>query len=484
MIKKKLIELAFKVAIGLIALGIGIWYLSHSIGGASLSYTSVDGFMTQIGVQNGDIATANGCFLCKYIAELFAVMGRATEMFWTGIVHNLWILMSVGFGIFIILHTLQYIRETATSKDVKDQTDKEPVLDFQKWFDKVWKTGLRILIAGAVIGAINWSGTSALKTITNITVTPVMYIGSTLSMAATGVVSHAKCEMPEEAKSAEDILNPVLKPLMCVMGNLNSVMLAGAGGGFALMNYSWMGLGGGAFTWVAGLLLVIGFLVIGFDLIFQVLSVLFKLVFIIIFMPLLIAAAAYEKVWALAEGLFNKSIEILVNSAISILKISIKIAIIFVIVYFSADNYYPGPEDGFTTILPPLMGQRQDANLDQQTLSVMNAFSTCEKVALKDGKMDKDAFKQCFKTQRNLVESRYPGAFDFMDDGFEFFMFMLGVIFLYFWVISPKIDILLNTSKDKAETFDYGGTLKKIGKTAYDAPSKIYFKVKDILDNG
>ena len=104
MIKKWLIEFGFKAVIWIVAVGLGIWYLSHSIGGASLSYTSVNSFMSQIGAENGDISSVNGCFLCKYISELFAVMGRATEMFWNGIVHNLWILMAVGFGIYIIFY--------------------------------------------------------------------------------------------------------------------------------------------------------------------------------------------------------------------------------------------------------------------------------------------------------------------------------------------------------------------------------------------
>ena len=477
-----LVKVGLKAAMLIVALGIGIWYLSSSLGGASLSYTSVDSFLTQIGVQNGEIGTANGCFLCGYVQELFAVLGRATEMFWNGIVHNLWILMAIGFGIFIIVHTITFLRENATSKDVKDLTDKEPKLDFMKWFDKVWKTGLRVLMAAAFIGAINWGGTNVLRATTNIIVTPVMYIGSTLSMAATGVISDAKCEIPEPATKDEDILNPVLKPFMCVMGNLNTVMLAGAGGGFALMNYSWMGLGGGVFTWVAGLTLVILFLVIGFDLIFQILNVLFKLIFIIIFMPLLIAASAFEKVWGLAKDLMNTSIQTLINSAISVLKISIKITIIYAIVYFAADSFYPGPEDGFTTILPPLMGHIQNQPANDKAMSVINVFSNCEKVSLIDGEMDKDKFKQCFETQKAVVESRYPGAFDFMEDGWDFLLFMIGIFFIYFWVVSPKVDDLL-TDKDSKDTlkFDYGDWLKDFGKTAYNAPGKIYKKIKDNL---
>ena len=482
MLKKWLIEKGLKLLMGAIALGIGIWYLSRSIGGASLSYTSVDLFMQQIGASNGDVASVNGCFLCVYIGELFDVLGRTTELFWTGIVSKLWILMAVGFGIFLIFHTFKTIQEQATSKDVKNLTNNEPSLDFKKWFDKVWKTGMRVMIAGALIGALNWTGISSLKVVTNMTVTPVLYIGANLSMLATGVISNASCEIPEIKENAEDILTPVLHPFMCVIGNLNTVMLAGAGGGFALMNYAWLDLNdkvGGVFTWLAGLALVIMFLVIGFNLLFKILSVFFKLIFVIIFMPLLIAAAAFEQVWGLAKNLLNSSINILINSAVNILRISLKIIIIYAVVYFAADHYYPGPEDNFTTILPPLISELKTENINAQTMSVMNAFSTCEHASVINGEMNKEKFKTCFNAQKTVIEGRYPGAFDFMDDGFSFLLFMIGVFFLYFWVVSPEVDKMLG-SEDK-ETFDYAKWVKDFGKTTYNMPVDIYMKVRDKL---
>ncbi len=476
MIKKWLIEKGFKIVIGAIILGVGIWYLSSSIGGASLSYTSVDNFMHQIESTRPIETGVPGCFLCGYIADLFAVLGRTTEMFWQGIVHTLWILMAVGFGIFIIFHTVQFFRENATSKDITDLTKNTPKLNFKKWFDKIWKNGVRILIAGALIGALNWSGTGALRTTTNLTVTPVMYIGSMLSMAATGVVSGGKCDMATTAQSDEDILNPVLKPFMCVIGNLNTVMLAGAGGGFALMNYAWMDMGGGVFTWIAGLSLVIMFLIIGFNLLFEVLSVIFKLIFIIIFMPLLLAAAAFEQIWKLAKGLLNSAISMLINSAVSIIKISLKICIIYAIVYFSATEY------GFTTILPPLLNNAQNETLSGQSAAVYDVFSYCEHASIIDGNIDKATFKNCFDNKRAVVEAKYPHAFDFMDDGFNFLLFMIGVALLYFWIISPQIDKLLTpVGKEK---FDYGQWLKDFGKTTVNAPYNIYAKVKETIDKG
>jgi len=480
MLKKWLIEKGIKVLVCIIALGVGIWYLSSSIGGASLSYTSVDTFFQQIGSARTNDTGIPGCFLCKHIDELFNVLGIATETFWNGIVNHLWIVMVIGFGIFLVLHTIQNLREQAASKDVKDLTNAEPKVDFQKWFEKVWKTGVRVLIVGALIGALSWSGTGALRAVTNITVTPVMYLGSILSQAATGVIKNTQTQpMDISSVSDKDIIKPVSAPFMSVIANLNTVMLAGAGGGFALMNYAWLDLnddGGGVFTWLAGLALVITFLVIGFNLLFQVLTIVFKLIFIIIFMPLLLAAAAFEQVWGLAKGLTNSGINILVNSVISILKISLKVCIIYAVVYFSASQY------GFTTIMPPLLGEIQTDNQTKQSIAVINAFSNCERVALIDGKMDKEKFKNCFKEERKIVETMYPNAFDFMDNGFDFLLFMIGIAFLYFWVVSPKVDALL--AKDGKETFDYGQWLKDFGKASYNAPGKIYTKVKEIIDKG
>ncbi len=466
--KAKLIIMAVRFVMGAIALGIGIWYMSSSIGGAALTYSSMDNFIVAIGAQNGDVATVNGCFLCNYIAQLFGVIGDATELFWDAIVDNLWVLMVIGFGIFMFIHTVQYIFDAA--KKTTSLPTGELKLEFKAWFDKVWKLGLRILFAGAMLGAIGMSGTDVLRALAEIMITPVLFVGAELSMAATGVSDAATCGAMVAGTTATGLLNPILAPFMCVMGNLNSVMLAGAAGGFALMNYAWMGLGGGVLTWVAGVALVIGFLVIGFDLLFQVLSVLFKLIFLIIFAPLLVAAYAFEGTWKLAGGVVSNAVGWLIKAAVRIVGITLKIVITYAMVAFAADEFFPGPNDGYSAILPPLLGRKVE-NTDAQTMSVINVFTTCERVALADGEMDKDAFKDCFITQRNIVEREYPGAFDFMDDGWNFLMMMIGLFFIYFYVVSPKVDSLIG--KDSKESFDYGGWVRDLGKTVWGTPEKI-----------
>lgn len=463
MMKAKLISIAIRVVMWAIALGLGIWYLSSSIGGAALTYTSMDNFMSAIGASD-DIAAANGCFMCGYVAELFTVISDAAEMFWTAMLDNIWILLVIGFGIFLFVYTAQYIFDAAKQTTTLDGGDKK--LEFSAWFDKIWRQAARVMMVGAALGVLGLGGTTALRTITNITITPVMYVGAELSMAATGVTDATQC-----GAATGDILNPVLQPFMCVMGNLNSVMLAGAAGGFAMMNYAWLGLGGGAFTWVAGLALVIMFLIIGFDLFFQVLSVVFKLVFLIIFLPLLIAAYAFEGTWKLAGNVVGGAINMLVKSAVRIIAISLKVLIIYATVSFAADEFFPGPHDGYSVIMPPFMGQTVQ-NPDAKTLSVMNVFSTCERVGLADGEMDADKFKDCFTAQRAMVERQYPGAFDFLTDGWDFLLIMFFMFLLYFYVVSPRIDAMLG--KDGRELFDFGTWTKDLGKKIWSAPQQIF----------
>jgi len=467
--KAQLIMLAIRFIMGAIALGVGIWYLSSSIGGAALTYTSMDNFMSAIGASD-DIAGASGCFMCGYISELFAVIGRATEMFWNAILDWLWILLALGFGLFLFIESIKHIYGAAQKTANLDTAEKK--LEFQSWFDKVWRQGARILVVGALIGALGMGGTAALKTVANITITPVMFVGAELSMAATGTSEATQCRaLQDAAENSDDILNPIMAPFMCVMGNLNSVMLAGAAGGFALMNYAWLGLGGGVFTWLAGLALVIMFLIIGFDLFFQVLSVVFKLVFLIIFLPFLLAAAAFEKTWKLAGGLTSNAINMLVKTAVQIVAITLKILIIYATVSYAADEFFPGPADGYSAILPPMAGVAPE-NPDAQTLSVIRVFSDCERVALSDGEMDADKFKDCFTARRAEVERNYPGAFDFMGDGWDFLMLMIGLFLLYYYAVAPRVDKMI--AAPGKEQFDFGTWTKDLGKKIWSAPTQIF----------
>ncbi|MCR4917382.1 MAG: hypothetical protein K5912_00360 [Alphaproteobacteria bacterium] len=478
--KKLIIGKIVRFIMGGIAFGTGIWYLSSSIGGASLSYVSMDTFMNSIGASDGNVASVNGCFMCRYINDLFMVLGGAAEGFWKKIWDYLWILMAVGFVIFLFVHTIKHLMNAAKETAKLDNSEKK--FDFKSWFDTVWRQAVKIMIAGAVLGAFSMGGTKSLKMLSDITIEPVMYVGTSLSMTATGVSDVAQCSLGfENPEDANNPMSGVSKSFMCIIGNVNSVMLAGASGGFALMNYSWMGLGGGVLTWVVGLIVVIMFLIVGFDLFFQLLSVVFKLVFLVIFLPFFVAAWAFEKTWKMASGVVGGAIKMLVGSALKVIAITLKVVILYATVYFATDMYFPGPVDNFSVMMPPMLGVTQK-NLDAEALSVKKVFETCEKRSLVNNVVDADKFVACYNSEKSRVEAKYRHAFDFVDDAWGFLLFMICLFFIYMYVISPKIDALLAETNIGSGTFDdFGENLKKMGKGAWNKPTQVAEKLSDEL---
>ena len=481
--KKLLILYLVRFAFAAIALGIGVWYVCSSIGGASLSYTNMDGFLNSIGAVDGNIGNANGCFLCGYINELFAVLGTASEKFWSAILDRLWILMILGFGIFLFVHTVKYFFKSITADAELDT--KENKFVFKDWFDTVWRQGVKIMIVGAIIGAFGMGGASSLKNLSKITIEPVMYVGTELSMAATGVLNSAKC-VPSGLDQTNTMAQ-ISNSFMCIVGNINTVMLAGAAGGFAMMNYAWMGLGGGIFTWIAGFLTVLAFIIIGFDLFFQILSVIFRLIFVVMFLPIFVAALAFEKTWKMASKVTNNAVDMLIKAAVNVVAISLKVVIFYALVSYAGRDMFPG-----AGIFPPLLGDNYES-ASAETVSVHNVFVTCERLSTMNGEVDKTVFRACFDQQKSIVEAEYPNAFDFLKNGWGFLLLIASLFFLYMYVLSPKIDKLIAAApsfypfkkvgeKEEGGLDNFGGELKKFGKLAWNKPKD--WLEKYIKENG
>jgi len=482
----KIITVALQILIPVILVGVGIGYVTGSISGDSIVYTSPENFMRAIGVCGADgicdIANVSGCFLCVYVAQLFRIIGDAAYAFWEAMIANIWILLSLGFAIFLFNHTYKEIKKmTAAAAKLEDA--KEQKLNFGEWFNPVWKQGVRVLIVGALLGVIGQGGPGVVKAVADVTITPVMHIGSTLAMAASGTINSADCGAAyvEPEREARDVLGPALRPFMCVIGNLNTIVLAGAAGGLALMNYSWMGLGGGFWTWVAGLGLLILFMFIGLNVFFKILTVIFQLVFVIIFLPLIIAAWAYENQWGLLKGGFSNAIGMLAKCAIRIIAITLQILIFYAMVQFAAR------EAGYTAIFPAGILDDRAGHLtrDEKSASILAVFSECERASIAaTGLVDKKEFRNCFELRRIEVERRHPGAFDFMGNGLEFILIMIGLWIVYQYVIAAKIDELLLGGKKNVgsggvfgysmgDPFEYGTYVRDFGKASINGANKL-----------
>ncbi|MDR1696629.1 MAG: hypothetical protein LBR41_00180 [Rickettsiales bacterium] len=452
--KEKLILLALKILGWCAVLGVGIWYLSSSLGNASLGYVDLQTFLGSIGVcENGvcDIAAANGCFLCPYIDRLFYALGVGATAFWNATVGNIWIILCIGFVIYMFMHTFKFLSESNKANAKLDGKDNE--LNFKEWMDGkngVWRQAVRVLLAGVAIGAIGYGGTDILRLLLDVTVGPVLYIGAQISMIATGVASSASCPAVSDA----GILSSALGPFMCVVGNANTVVLAGASGGFSLMNIAWAGMGGGLWTWVSGLALVIAFLFVGFNIFFEILNVIFLCVFFVLFLPLLIAAWAFENVWELIKGVLANAIGMLAKCAIRMIAITLQVLILYAAVSFASDRYFPG-------LLPGgIVGSDAPAY-------VTDVFRECHDVSLIDGQPDVDKFAECFNEHR----AENPDAFGFLDNGWELLCFMIMLAMTYFMAIEPAVKKLLGGNE--GNPFEYGKAVKQFGAAIWSAPKKL-----------
>ena len=93
--------------------------------------------------------------------------------------------------------------------------------------------------------------------------------------------------------------------------------------------------------------------------------------------------------------------------------------------------------------------------------------------------MDKEAFVNCFNARKAEVERKYPNAFDFLSNGWDFLVLMAAIFFLYYYAINPKVDKLLG--KDGKEVFDYGQWTKDIGTQLWKFPASITEKITSKL---
>lgn len=469
MLKTKLIITAIKTLLWVALLGAGIWYLSSALSGTSVTYTSLSGFMTAVGACGADgcnVANTHGCILCPFVEKLFGLIGNAAETFWTAIIDNIWIVVAIGFVIWLFMHTFKFFSEQ-NKLNVKMNTS-ERAFPFNVWWKKVQDLLIRILIVGAIIGGIGAAGTSAVKIASDVTITPVMFLGSELASAAVGTITGGATTTTTTTTATgtgtDNVMAPALSSFMTVIGNLNTVILAGAAGGFSLMNYAWMGLGGGMMTWIAGLALVLMFMIIGFNIFWRVLTVIIQIAFVIIFFPIWLAAFAFDKEWPMVGGMTKNAIGILTKAAVKIVGITLQVLILYAMVSYAADAYFPGPVDGYSAIVPSgLITSRPDVQTPTAS-SVMDVFITCENEShLDTGGVDKERFKSCFTIRKIQVEQQYPGAFDFMSDGVDFILLMLGIFLVYWYLVREKLDAMFGGSlfSDEGGNFDFGKSLKE-----------------------
>jgi hypothetical protein len=449
------IKLIIQVILWVCAIGYAGYYSYNIIspdGGIVIQYMSMPKFLNSIGAcdANGvcDLASVNGCFLCPYIQKLFFIIGQATEVLWEAIINYTWILLVIGLVIFMLWKAYQIIMEA--NKSNASLTDNgERKLEFSKWWDAVKGQAIRVLVICALLGAAGFGGAKTLQVTSNIIIYPTMIAGTSIAMAATGTGESATCR--PQRHDRPNPMNAVSDLYLCIMGNLNAAILWGMATGFAIGDMAWAGMAGGIFTWLGGFLIVVAFIVIGLNLIFKMLNVVFSLAFLVIFAPLLLASYAFNETWSMAKGLSGGALKILAKTAVRSVGVVIEVLIISSMVNYTVRSVLSSnPEKEY------------------------KIMETCEAKATdqKTGKVKKNKFVRCFKVQRLLN----PDAFNYEGHGWEFLTTMFFFFLVYKVVIHKKLEGILDTSDGDAY-FKFGDSLKGFFKSVGSLPFKLLKKI-------
>jgi hypothetical protein len=444
--KAKLILLAIQAGMWAILLGVGLWYLAGAMpGGPGVPYASMPRFLQGIGAcdANGvcNIGGANGCFLCPYVKHLFEVIGAATESLWSAIVNNVWILLALGLA--VVAFYQAYVVIAAGIKDNAPDSTAERKFDFAKWWEAVKKPFIRVIISAAFLGTMGLGGIKSLQLTSDVVIYPVMLASSALTSAAAG--TNIGCEFGESTHP----LSAVSDSFSCIVGNLNATILYGANGGFAMMNYAWLGLGGGILTWIGGLAVALIFLYLGFRVLWKILNVVFNLVFIIIFLPLLIAAWAFEASWGVAKGAMSGAIGMLAKTAVRSIGIVLEVVIISGMINFARTE-----------------------TLSSDPVAEIEIAQRCEAMADRGGQIDAAIYKNCFVAER----ARNPNAFRYLDHGWDFIMMMLFIFAVYYILIDKKLQKIINTDDDGGY-FKFGNEVQSFGKQVWGGLNKIVKRI-------
>ncbi|MDR0319557.1 MAG: hypothetical protein LBH81_02345 [Rickettsiales bacterium] len=329
-----------------------LYYYSASISGESLASVSLPDFLKQIGVCDAagkcDIAAA-GCIFCPYIRDLIDAVGNASAGVYEAFIGHIWIMLVLGFGIFAALSAWKILKEAAAqTADISAPGEKS--LDIKPWITGLWQQAVRILVVGVFLGALGTLGNSAPRMLTDMTIRPILSIGAFISMKTAGLPS-GLCESaaPSEEDKYSLITESATRPLMCMAGVVNTIALLGANKGFATMNQG--SRDNKPLLWFLGLAAAAVFAIYGLKIFFELMNIVFTVLFFIMFLPVVIGALAFSKTWKLAGNVADNMLNQITSMAVGMVAIALKLSIFYALMSYAIDRNEGDPFAAVATLL-------------------------------------------------------------------------------------------------------------------------------------
>ncbi|MDR2685445.1 MAG: hypothetical protein LBB23_01575 [Rickettsiales bacterium] len=313
------------------------------------------------------------CIFCPHIRQLVGAMDNAALSVYEVFVNHIWVMMLLGFGVFATITAFQLLKksadQTAQIEDLGERT-----FDFTKWIDTLWRQGVRIVIVGVILGAIGSLGSTMPRIATEITLKPILSMGTYISLGIAGLPDslcpnslslseNSKVPFagegvprsggvvvnnsPASAGQGGGITESATEPLLCFSNIITTITLAGAAKGFDTMNNAGINK---PILWFFGLALAVFFALYGVKLFFELMNILFTILFFIMFLPVIIAGYAFDNVWPVAKNITSNALSQTLGLAVAMVSLALKLSVFYYMIMFAVNNHPSSPFAALLTL--------------------------------------------------------------------------------------------------------------------------------------
>ncbi|MDR0448903.1 MAG: hypothetical protein LBG89_00370 [Rickettsiales bacterium] len=335
-IAARLLPLLMKPLVWLFAIGGALYYYSNALALRPLGNISMD-FSNEI------------CLFCPYIRELVEAVAGAAGATYGAFVRHIWILLILGFGIFMVLSAWKLLKESA-DKTAELGTD-EIKFEIRPWIDGLWKQAVRIAVVGVFLGAVGTLGDAAPRLVSDLTIRPILSMGAYISVKVAQLPENS-CPndvIPGEDRGPHQITSGAMRPLMCMSGILNTITLMGVAKGFETMDKG--GAENNTLLWFLGLATAAVFALYGIRIFFELMNIVFTILFFIMFLPVVIASFAFHETWGIAKNVVDNMLNNVAALAVGMIQIALKLSIFYAIMTFAMDKSEGDPFGMMSTLL-------------------------------------------------------------------------------------------------------------------------------------
>lgn len=310
----------------------------------------LDDWLSGLGYGGTNVGSGAICWSCgifSIFSDVFFYMGNYFQTFLLDLARA-----------FLFIATTVWILYTKVFKIFQDivfnKAGLDPSFNPKSFYEDIIKQIIKVMLVLSALTVVR--SADVMKYV----VMPIMSVGTgTASMMMNSDVCSKMTDLKnlQYSKGGEKIYeDEVSKELFCYIASFDAMMLSGVSAGKTLVLTSSFLTPG----WFLGAIFTVLMFFLYITIPFQLIDIVFDIGLILIFLPFMILAYAYENIF---QNKFpNKAIGMLKEISLKLIIFSISLTMMYLSLFKMADYYFPKPADNFSVIFPNYFVFKGDEN--------------------------------------------------------------------------------------------------------------------------